>query len=219
MSTVSSRNQTTTLPLLREIICARCQQPMAPRIYPGTPKLFCSARCRVAANRETRRIMRPNEFYTPAHVIEAARACMGGIDLDPASCALANKTVRATHFYSLKDDGMKRPWFGKVWLNPPYGKFWPGFVARCVGEWKAGRIEQAIILLRARHITSRVFHDSLGGDYALCIPHTRVNFTSPNFNTSSNTDGSVFMGVGVSRQRFGEVFGEFGRVTFIGGEP
>jgi ParB family chromosome partitioning protein len=216
MSLGFSRNKAEALPLLREIICARCQQPMVPRVYPGTPKLFCSARCRVAANRKSRRIMRPNEFYTPAHVIGAARACMGAIDLDPASCALANETVRATRFYCLKDDGMKRPWFGKVWLNPPYGKFWPGFVARCVGEWKAGRVGQAIILLRSRHITSKAFHDSIGDNYALCIPHARINFTSPNFVTSSATDGSVLMGIGVNRARFREVFGEFGMVTFVG---
>jgi ParB family transcriptional regulator, chromosome partitioning protein len=217
MSLVSSRNQTTALPL-REVVCARCQQPMAPRIYPGTPKLFCSARCRVTANRETRRVMRPNEFYTPSHVIEAARTCMGGIDLDPASCAAANETVQGTRFYCLKDDGMKRPWFGKVWLNPPYGKFWAPFVARCVAEWKAGRVEQAIILLRVRHTTSARFHNSIGDDYALCIPRARINFTSPNFNTSSNTDGSILMGVGVSRERFREVFGAFGRVTFVGAD-
>jgi hypothetical protein len=62
---------------------------------------------------------------------------MGGIDLDPASCATANETVRARTFYSRKDDGLKRPWFGRVWLNPPYGKFWPLFVRR---DLKAGRI-------------------------------------------------------------------------------
>jgi hypothetical protein len=111
---------------------------------------------------------------------------------------------------------MKKPWFGKVWLNPPYGKFWPGFVARCVAEWKVGRVEQAIILLRSAHITTAVFHDSIGDDYALCIPRSRVNFTSPNVVTSSATDGSVLMGIGVNRERFGEVFSEFGRVTFIG---
>ena len=86
-----------------------------------------------------------------------------------------------------------------------------------MGEWKAGRVEQAIILLRANHITTKDFHDSLGDNYALCVPRARINFTSPNFTTSSNLTGSVLMGVGVDRERFSEVFGEFGRVTFIGG--
>jgi hypothetical protein len=61
--------------------------------------------------------------------------------------------------------------------------------------------------------------NSIGDDYALCIPRARINFTSPNFTTSSNTDGSILMGIGVDRARFGEVFGAFGRVTFIGEAP
>ena len=36
-----------------------------------------------------------NEYYTPGQFIEAAREVMGEIDLDPASCALAQETVRA----------------------------------------------------------------------------------------------------------------------------
>ena len=53
---------------------------------------------------------------------------MGGIDLDPASCAEANKIVQAKQFYSQRDDGLKQPWFGRIWLNPPYGRFAPKFV-------------------------------------------------------------------------------------------
>lgn len=67
-----------------------------------------------------------NEHYTPAPVIEAARAVMGGIDLDPASCAVANETVKALAFFTKDDDGLGRAWGSsadpsRVWLNPPGG--------------------------------------------------------------------------------------------------
>ena len=63
------------------------------------------------------------EWYTPARYIEAARGVMGGIDLDPATSALANQTVRAARIFTREDDGLAHDWQGRVWLNPPY---WQG---------------------------------------------------------------------------------------------
>ncbi len=78
------------------------------------------------------------EWYTPGEYVEAARAVLGGIDLDPASSELANETVRATEFFTEEDDGLSRQWRGRVWLNPPYGRLCPGFVAKLSAEYEGG---------------------------------------------------------------------------------
>jgi hypothetical protein len=62
------------------------------------------------------------EYYTPVEIVEAARRTMGGIDLDPASSETANRTVKASQIFTKEDNGLKRHWFGKVWLNHPFGR-------------------------------------------------------------------------------------------------
>src|ERR1700678_4532682 len=66
-----------------------------------------------------------NEHYSPGAIVEAARALMGGIELDPASSALANTVVRAERFFAADrgESGSMRPWNARtVFLNPPGGK-------------------------------------------------------------------------------------------------
>ena len=53
-----------------------------------------------------------NEWYTPAAYIEAARAVMESIDVDPASSHVANQIVKATTYYTAEDDGRLRHWQG-----------------------------------------------------------------------------------------------------------
>lgn len=85
------------------------------------------------------------EWYTPAPIIEAARATMGGIDLDPASSAAANETVRAGRFFTEADNGLAQLWRGRVWLNPPFSDN-AVFVRRVVADYKAGHIPQACVM-------------------------------------------------------------------------
>lgn len=61
------------------------------------------------------------EYYTPEELTNAARLCMGSIELDPASCPEANLTVRADRFFDKDDDGLKQIWRADtVWLNHPF---------------------------------------------------------------------------------------------------
>lgn len=61
------------------------------------------------------------EHFTPPDIVERARRVMGGIDLDPASCAEANAWIRAERFFTRQDDGFTRAWQGRVFCNPPGG--------------------------------------------------------------------------------------------------
>jgi hypothetical protein len=49
-----------------------------------------------------------DEWYTPAWVIDAARAVLGQIDLDPASCARAQDVVKAGHYWVREDDSLQQ---------------------------------------------------------------------------------------------------------------
>jgi hypothetical protein len=103
-----------------------------------------------------------SEWWTPPQYADMARKVMGGIDLDPASCAGANENIRATQFYNICMDGLVLVWFGCIWLNPPYTRGGTGsaqarFIKKMMGEWKAERIEQTIVLLNANSIASGWF--------------------------------------------------------------
>ena len=62
------------------------------------------------------------EYITSPYIIEPARRTMGGIDLDPASTAKAQEFVKAEQYFTVREDGLKRRWGGRVWLNPPYAR-------------------------------------------------------------------------------------------------
>jgi ParB family chromosome partitioning protein len=118
------------------------------------------------------------EHYTPAHIVELARATMGCIDLDPASCPMANEVVKANHFFSQAMDGLSQDWWGNVFVNPPGGKirnrssqavWWD----KLQQEYLAGRIVQAVFVGFSLEILAQ--RQSIL-DYPFCIPSGRIRF-------------------------------------------
>ena len=68
-------------------------------------------------------------WLTPPNILEA----LGGadsFDLDP--CAPLNRPWdMARNHYTIDDDGLARPWSGRVWLNPPYANGVIGTIDNC----------------------------------------------------------------------------------------
>lgn len=57
------------------------------------------------------------EWYTPPEIFRGLNVCF---DLDP--CHPNFKTyVPTKKYYTIADDGLIKPWAGRVWMNPPFG--------------------------------------------------------------------------------------------------
>lgn len=163
-----------------------------------------------------------NEWYTPARYIEAARLVMGEIDLDPASCEVANQTVRATTYYTKEQNGLQQPWYGRVWLNPPYGRTakMQGmrkstirlFVEKAISLYDQGDILQ-VVILATTEVNARWFYPLWR--FPICFPDHRIHFFVPNetLQKYSQMFGSCFAYLGPNEQRFVEVFSRFGHVV------
>ncbi|HYU73392.1 MAG TPA: DNA N-6-adenine-methyltransferase [Ktedonobacteraceae bacterium] len=162
------------------------------------------------------------EWYTPTLYIKAAREVMNGIiELDPASCEIANRVVQASRYYDIKINGLLQPWKARsLWLNPPYGRgdgnrsnqeIW---TCKLIAEYEAGNVEEAILLVNAATDTGwfqRLWR------YSICFVKQRIDFYTSEGSLGGPTHGSVFVYFGPRTERFSEVFSQFGHV--IPGEP
>jgi hypothetical protein len=61
--------------------------------------------------------MMKDEWLTPPEIIKS----LGEFDLDPCSPINRPWDTASIHF-NVNDDGLNKPWFGRVWMNPPYGQ-------------------------------------------------------------------------------------------------
>lgn len=164
---------------------------------------------------QSRRILHSsesNEWYTPRQYIEAARELMGAIDLDPASSELANETIGAGYIYTIDDDGLTQSWYGRIFLNPPYGRdngqeIWSG---KLIEEYEAGRVKEAILLVNA--VTDTKWFQRLW-NYTICFTDHRISFSKPSGDQDRPTHGNAFVYFGTNTSGFIRAFSQFGAVV------
>lgn len=56
-------------------------------------------------------------WLTPPDILGA----LGPFDLDPCACPLPRPWPTAETMWTREDGPLRREWFGRVWLNPPFG--------------------------------------------------------------------------------------------------
>lgn len=76
-----------------------------------------------------------------------------GFELDAAASECNAKTDR---YYTVSDDGLKKPWPGIVWCNPPYGRGIGAWVRKGFEESERG--STVVMLIPARTDTA-YWHD------------------------------------------------------------
>lgn len=63
-----------------------------------------------------------NERGTPPHIVTRVQELLGSIDLDPCSDQHFNENVGAPTYYTEIEEGLTKPWKGRVFCNPPGAK-------------------------------------------------------------------------------------------------
>lgn len=113
-----------------------------------------------------------NDWLTPRYILDA----LGKFDLDPCA-ALDQPWATAKRQLTVKDDGLKKPWVGRVWLNPPYGEQTARWLA------KMAKHQNGIVLIYARTETQMFFDHVWSRANGIFFLKGRVSFCRP--------DGSV----------------------------
>lgn len=152
------------------------------------------------------------EWYTPAEYIEAARALMGAIDLDPASCETAQGIVKAAKFYSKAEDGLQQSWAGRVWLNPPYSAVLVrAFVDKLCQEHQAGAVSEALLI--TNNATDTQWFQELLAHHPVCFTRGRVRFWGPDRELPGPRQGQAVFYLGGNLAGFLEIFARFGMIA------
>jgi phage N-6-adenine-methyltransferase len=154
-----------------------------------------------------------DEWYTPAEYLEAARAVMGDIDLDPASCAAAQEVVQAMRFFTKEDDGLVQEWQGRIWLNPPYSAVLaPRFIDKLCAEYDADHLDEAVVLVN--NATETAWFHCLLARFPACFLRKRVPFWRPGHNGGGARQGQVVFYLGPKVSAFWRVFSPLGVVVW-----
>lgn len=125
--------------------------------------------------------MKNDEWLTPPWILER----LGEFDLDPCAPSPEHRPWdTAKVHYSEWDDGLSMPWVGRVWLNPPYGKYTARWLHRL---YKHG---DGIALTFARTETDMFFRAVWGKADGVLFIKGRLHFYDINGIEAKSNSGA-----------------------------
>lgn len=161
----------------------------------------------IAPPAHTRTPKTSDDWITPKWLIDL----LGPFDLDP--CASMNQPWWCA-YYNWTDDGLDpdRPWYGCVWLNPPYG--------RETGLWLQRLAEHGsgIALIFARTDTAMFFDHVWPKATGLLFLKGRLTFCRPNGTPAKHNSGGPSLLVAYGLEADGRIqanndLGKYVRLT------
>ena len=117
---------------------------------------------------------RNQTWQTPPDLLSSILAAAGRreFDLDPCS-PRDDGPVPAALRWTERDDGLSREWQGLVFVNPPYSRALPRWVAKCAAEADAGA---TVIGLVPTRTDTRWWHNSVVGQGDVIALKGRLKF-------------------------------------------
>ena len=150
-----------------------------------------------------------NEHYTPlTFLIRVYEFYDGVLDLDP--CSDDKMRVFANMHYTKEINGLALPWWGKVFVNPPYGRSLPEWTKKVIEEYESGRADQILYLVPSRTDTQWT---RMLNAYPRCYLHSRLRFTDEQGNEQDSAPfPSALFYLGARREEFASYWQSIGDV-------
>lgn len=123
------------------------------------------------------------EWYTPPEIFEALGLTF---DLDPCSPGPGKSYVPTLAHYTAEQNGLTSPWFGTVWMNPPYGPHTKVWMEKLANHG------DGIALVFARTDVNWFQKSGTRADM-ICFIHSRVRFFQGNITDRGGSPGAGSM--------------------------
>jgi phage N-6-adenine-methyltransferase len=125
-------------------------------------------------NEQTRKVLHSSDVMNWRTPPELFAALNDEFDFQLDAAASADNAL-CPFWYSEQQNALKRPWDGRVWCNPPYGRQIGHWTAHARGQVECGNAELVVMLIPSRTDT-RWWHDDVMRAQTVRLIRGRLRF-------------------------------------------
>lgn len=148
-----------------------------------------------------------NDWRTPRNVLDVVEEALGTIDLDPCGNKRSLVGAREQYLLSRGEDGLRFPWKGRVFVNPPFDNV-SGWMEKAALE--GTNVKTEIVFLMPARTDTKAWHRWATAADAICFWKGRIRFVGAKASAPFPT---AFLYWGSRLNRFRDAFSKFGHVV------